>query len=180
MSAAVSPLRRAGFALGFVGLVTALVVIKLLPLSTAPTRWPAPDLLLALVVAWMLRRPDLLPLAVLAPVLFVADMLLMRPPGLWTAMVITVAEGLRQRAGGLRQITPPGEVALFAGLTTGLILAHWLALTLFLVDQPPLLQQLRVVPVTLAVYPLAILVCTAGLGVRRGGRPDRPGMGRLP
>ena len=44
-----------------------------------------PDLMLAFTFAWVLRRPDYVPVLLIAAIFLLEDMLLMRPPGLWTA-----------------------------------------------------------------------------------------------
>ena len=58
--------------------------------------WPAPDLMLALTLAWVVRRPDLLPAPLIAAYFFVEDILMMRPPGLWALIVLGATEFLRR------------------------------------------------------------------------------------
>ena len=43
----------------FAALAALVVLVKLLPLDQAAGGLPAPDLLLCLVLAWTVRRPDL-------------------------------------------------------------------------------------------------------------------------
>ena len=42
----------------FLASVWALLFVRLLPLSAGIMGWPGPDLALALILAWVLRRPD--------------------------------------------------------------------------------------------------------------------------
>ena len=77
--------RRLGAVLTFVALSSALAVVRLLPIDMQPMPLPGPDLMLCLVLAWTIRRPDLLPVWLVAVVMLAADLLLMRPPGLWAA-----------------------------------------------------------------------------------------------
>ena len=58
------------------------IALRMLPLGNAPG-WPMPDVLLALTLAWVLRRQAHLPAALIALVFLAEDLFLMRPPGLW-------------------------------------------------------------------------------------------------
>ncbi|OSP56302.1 hypothetical protein [Pseudoruegeria sp. SK021] len=160
----------------FVVLCTLFVFIRLLPLNTGPDPWPGPDLMLALTMAWAIRRPDLVPVWLVAPVFFVADMLLMHPPGLWTALVILTVEWLRKRQRRLRTLSFLAEFALVALLVTLLVCLHWLVLTMAFVSQPGLGVQLVQVPITLAAYPVVVLLGHYGFGVTK--RPAPEGFGR--
>lgn len=160
----------------FVALCTLFVFIRLLPLNTVPGGLPGPDLMLCLVIAWAIRRPDLVPVWLVAPVFFLGDMLLMHPPGLWTALVILMVEALRKRHRRLRAMSFVMEVVLMAVLTTGLIGLHWLALKVLFVNQPGLFSQLALVPMTVAAYPLVVLFGHYGLGIVK--RPVPEGFGK--
>lgn len=162
--------------LGFVALAVCLVLANLLPLRTGAERWPAPDLLLCLLVAWMIRRPDLLPMTLVAAVFLWADLMLMRPPGLWAALAVLAGEWLRRRQRGLRAAPLVAEPGLLAGLMVAMVLAHWVVLTVLFVDQPRLGQQLLQVPMTVLAYPVVAMVLHWGLGLRK--RPVIEGFGR--
>lgn len=162
--------------LGFVALSVLLVVVKLLPLGIGAEGWPAPDLLMCLLVAWMIRRPDLLPMPLVAAVFLWADLMLMRPPGLWAALAVLAGEWLRRRQRGLRAAPLMAEPGLLAGLMVAMVLAHWAVLAVLFVDQPRLGWQLLQVPVTVLAYPVVAGVLHAGFGLRR--RPVIEGFGR--
>lgn len=155
------------YALVFLLLCSLVVLVKLLPLDAQRDGLPAPDLVFALVFAWILRRPDLLPLGLIVLVVFAEDLLLMQPPGLWTAIVVLVTEALRRRHKRLRTLSLTGEIGLFVGVLTAAIGLNWLILALTFADQPGLGAQLLRMPVTVAVYPLVLLLCTGALGLRR-------------
>lgn len=72
----------------FLGLALVLLFLRLLPLGNAPGTLPGPDLLLCLIMAWVMRRPDYLPVGLIILVVLAEDLLLLRPPGLWTALVV--------------------------------------------------------------------------------------------
>ena len=52
-------------------IVAALVILffHLLPLDPAPSRWAGPDVLVAMVLAWAVRRPDYVPILLVALVI---------------------------------------------------------------------------------------------------------------
>lgn len=168
--------RRLSSALIFVGLAGVLFFFRLLPIDTMPEGLPGPDLLLCLVLAWTIRRPDLLPVWLIGLVMLAADLLLMRPPGLWALLVVLATEWLRRRERRLRSIGFGLELVLVAAVSSVLVAADWFILSAFLVVQLPLWTQLTEVPVTLAAYPLVALFCRQVLGLRR--RPVVEGFGR--
>jgi rod shape-determining protein MreD len=166
---------RAGHALLFAALAALVMLVKLLPLETGAEGLPAPDLLLCLVLAWVVRRPDLLPVLLVAALFFLADMMLMRPPGLWAGLVVLASEWLRRRQRPLRAMPFVVECALVGGVITAMIVAHWAVLSVLFVQQPTLGQQLLGMPVTLAAYPLVVGVLHYGLGICK--RPAIEGFG---
>lgn len=169
-----APLTRAVWGPGlYIALACALVLTRLVPLSTGASGWPGPDLLMCLTIAWVLRRPDLLPVGVVAGVALLADLLLQRPPGLWAGLVVLGTEYARGRSLPGQEPSFSGEIALFAVLFTAMIGAQWLVLAVFMVPQPALLAMLAQVPLTVLAYPLVVLLLSHGLGIRRvaeGGR----------
>ncbi len=88
----------------FALMVVALVFALLLPLNTQPRGWAAPDLLLCVTLAWVARRPEFVPVLLVAAVFLSTDLLFHRPPGLWTALVLILTQSLRARATGLRNV----------------------------------------------------------------------------
>lgn len=167
---------RLGAVLAFVLLSGLLAVLRLLPIDTLPAALPGPDLMLCLVLAWTIRRPDLLPVWLIGLVMLAADLMLMRPPGLWAALVVLATEWLRRRERRLRTIGFGVEMVLAGAIMTLIVAANWAVLALLMVPQVPLSRQLLLVPVTLAAYPVVALVCRRILGLRR--RPAVEGFGR--
>ncbi|MEV8466601.1 rod shape-determining protein MreD [Fluviibacterium sp. DFM31] len=160
----------------FVLLCAMVIMVKLLPLDLQPGPLPTPDLVICLVVAWVIRRPDGLPVWLIAAVVFVSDLLLMQPPGLWTAIAIGATEYLRRRHKRLQPLSVLAETGVFAALYTAMVGLNWLALTVTFADQPSLGAQLLRMPVTVAAYPFVVLLCAVGLGLRK--RPVPEGFGR--
>lgn len=164
--------RRLAWAGVYVGLCLVFVFFRLLPLNTVPGGLPGPDLILCLTLAWVIRRPDVLPMPLVAGVSVLADLLLMRPPGLWAALTVAATETLRQGAARQRQPNPLREAAVIAAMVSAMVVGHWLVLTLLFVDQPAIWTQVGQLPWTLAAYPVVAFCVQAVLGLRRAGAPD--------
>lgn len=136
------------------------------PIST-PSRWIAPDLLLLITLAWIARRPSFAPVAIIALVFFLSDMLFQRPPGLWTALVLILSEVLRKRNRSMRTlpftlewITVGSGIALITGL-------YHVILSVAVVPQAALGLTLVQLILTIAAYPIVVFVSYAAFGVSR-------------
>ena len=150
----------------FAGLSLAGTLAALLPFGPGEGGWPGPELSIALVAAWVLRRPDYVPAWLLLPVLLLEDALLMRPLGLWTLVVLLLSEHLRRRVDPAEAMSPGAEMALVAGCIAAAFAANHAALVLLLAPTPPLGGQVLHALATIAFYP-AVAVVSRGLGVRR-------------
>ncbi len=155
-------LHRAGFA----ALAAAATFLALLPFGAGPGGVPGPELIVCMVAAWVLRRPDYVPVWLLLGVLLLDDALLMRPLGLWTLIVLAMSEHLRRRADPTRATSFGAEVALVAGCIAAAFAANHLALIVLLAPTPPFGGQVLHAAVTIASYPAVALMCRA-IGVRR-------------
>src|SRR5690606_8936180 len=112
----------------------------LLPLSPGSITWPGPDLMLAVTLVWVLRRPEQLPVLLIAAVFFIEDMLMMRPPGLWTALVIVATEAARHREHRWRELPFMVEWLRVALLIALIVLANRFTMAVFFVQLPSLGQ----------------------------------------
>jgi rod shape-determining protein MreD len=64
------------YRISFVFLGLALIVLQLLPLQTIPQTWAGPDVMMCLVFAWSVRRPDYVPTLLIAAVILLEDFLI--------------------------------------------------------------------------------------------------------
>lgn len=161
----------------FLALVTLVIFAKLLPLNPGPGKFPGPDLLVLMACAWVVRRPDYLPVVLVVLVFLMADFLFMRPLGLWTALAIMGLEALRRRSVVLRDVGFLTEWLTVSVVITGMFLANALVLKVFLVDQPGLgLTLIRLIS-TLLVYPVVVVLAARAVGLRKiaPGEVDRLG-----
>ena len=151
----------------FLLIAMTIVFGRLLPLDAGPGNWPGPDLILILTYAWVLRRPDYVPVGLVAAVILLTDILFMRPLGLWTALVILGLEFLRAREPLWRDV--PFLIEWFmAGIAIlAVSVSYLLVLSLFAVDQPTLGQSLIHLILTILVYPLAVLFSSAVIGFKK-------------
>ncbi|WP_417525795.1 rod shape-determining protein MreD [Marinovum sp.] len=152
--------------LTFLGLALLTIFFRLLPLETGPVRWPAPDVLLALCLAWSLRRPDYVPVVFVGGAILLTDFFFQRPPGLMAAIVVMACEAMRKRGPGLRDAGFAAELILVALTILAVALAYRVALTVFMLPRPLLGMSLLQVLFTVAIYPVVALASEWLLGVR--------------
>lgn len=159
--------------------VLALIILfwNLLPLSTLPATWAGPDLLVALTFAWALRRPEFVPVVLIALVMFLADLLLQRPPGLMAFLVVLGAEQLKARAVGLRDASFAGEWAAASLVVIAVFMLNRVTLAILMVDQAPLGLTLTQMVATIVIYPVVVLFSHLVLGVRRLAPGDDDAIG---
>ncbi|MGR3490606.1 MAG: rod shape-determining protein MreD [Shimia sp.] len=165
--------RQSAWSIAALYILTALVLlfINLIPLQTAPVGWVGPDVLLVLTLALVVRRPDAMPLWVIVGVTFFADLVLGRPPGLWTVLVLIGTEGLRKRHDDLIESAYVFEV-LYVTLAMILVYVGYIAALSLLGPDPVngklLLQQLVL---SVLLYP----VLSGALYLLSGVRKSAPG-----
>lgn len=166
------------YRLAFLGLASAFLFLKLLPLGSLAGDWPGPDILLCLIFAWVVRRPDFLPVPLIAGVLLLEDLLLMRPPGLWTALVILATEFIRSRAALTRELGFITEWLLVAGMMVALLISYRLAFAFAFLPQPAfgfaLLQTLW----SILCYPLVVAASRLAFDLRKPATGEVDAYGR--
>ncbi|MDB2407275.1 rod shape-determining protein MreD [Jannaschia sp.] len=155
-----------GYRLAYVGLAAIILFFALLPFGPPEGGVPGPDLLVCLTFAWILRRPDYVPVWLLVPVLLLADALLMRPLGLWTLVTLLGSEYLRRRVDHTEVKTFWSEVAAVTGVLVGIFVVNHLAMLLLLAATAPLLDQSLHLLATVVFYPMTAIFSQL-IGVRR-------------
>ena len=160
-------LRRWLYRLGFLALAAFVAFLHLLPLRIGAGGWPGPDLLLAFAFAWVLRRPDYVPVALVAAVMLLSDFLFLRPPGLWAALAVLGLEFLRRREPTSRDMPFVVEWAMVAGVMLGMAAAYRLVLAVFMVQQASLGLTLIGQIATVAAYPAVVLVSVYALKITK-------------
>ncbi|MGB8621516.1 MAG: rod shape-determining protein MreD [Paracoccaceae bacterium] len=151
----------------FVALAAVLLFLHLLPLDATPSRFPGPDLLLCLAFAWVQRRPDYLPPLLLAGVFLMTDILLMRPPGLFTALVVLGAEFLRSRHQGSVELPFPAEWLFTSVAVAGVNLGYVLVLGITAAPHAAWSMAAVQTVMTIIFYPLVVLLVRLSFNLRR-------------
>lgn len=155
-----------------------LLFVRLLPLGNAPGSLPGPDLLLCLILAWVIRRPDFLPMPLILIVILGEDLILGRPPGLWTAIVIIATEILRGRVALTRELNFLVEWMLISGVMLAMMLAYRLALGIAFVPQSAFGFAAVQVLWSIGLYPLVVGLSRLILDLRKPATGEIDSFGR--
>jgi rod shape-determining protein MreD len=169
----VDPARTSVFSLALV-----LLFLRLLPLGSVAGGWPGPDILLCLIFAWAVRRPDYLPVLLIALVLLAEDLILMRPPGLWAALVVLGVEFIRNRVALTRELAFAAEWLLVAALMVGLLLAYRLVFAIVLLPQPAFGFAMVQTLWSILCYPLVVAASRFAFDLRKPAMGEVDAYGR--
>jgi rod shape-determining protein MreD len=161
-----------------VGLFAVVLLARLLPLGGGAGAVPGPDLMLCIACAWVLRRPDYVPAVLIALVFLAEDLLLMRPPGLWAALVLAATEFLRGRAALLRDLSFLAEWLMVSAVIVAIAVAYRLALAVTMLPQGPLAPAAVQVAATVLAYPLVVAATRFLFGLRKPATGEVDALGR--
>ena len=139
--------------------------------------WVGPDLLVAFAFAWSLRRPEYVPILMLAALFLLSDLLLQRPPGLWALLMLLACENLRGRSRSLRDSTFSAEWIAISLLLVGILLVNRIVLSVLLVAPPQLGLSLIELGMTILSYPVVVFVTRTVMGVRRAAPGELDSLG---
>ncbi len=151
----------------FVLLFLAILFWRLVPLAPGRIDWPGPDLALCLVLVWVLRRPEQVPVLTIALLFLIEDILLMRPLGLGAALAVIGTEAARKREQRWRELPFMIEWLRVGMLMALMMVANRMLLAVFFLPLPPLGQVILQFIATLAAYPLVAGLAGWALGLPR-------------
>jgi rod shape-determining protein MreD len=159
--------RRLGYRALYILVAVLILFVRILPLSTLPTRYPGPDLILCTTLVWLMRRPDHVPVVAIVAVFLMEDLISMRPPGLWSLIALVATEFLRSRQTSMRETSFALEWLIVGAIMAAMAVTNALVLALFMVPQSsPGYVALQVLT-TIAAYPAVAAIAQFGLGVHR-------------
>ena len=161
----------------FVGLSLAVIFFHLLPLSHLPPRVAGPDLITLMVFAWALRRPEYVPVWLVALVALLADLVLQRPPGLWAALTVIVAETLKNGERRQRETNFLLEWLSVSFSIFAMGLVYQLIKLLLIIEPIGWVLALSAGLTSILAYP-AVVALSRLLGVSRHGRGDGDRLGQ--
>jgi rod shape-determining protein MreD len=162
----------------YVLLALALLFVRMLPIGSPAGNWPGPDVLLCLTMAWVLRRPDYVPAMLIGVVILLEDLILMRPPGLWAALVVVGAEFLRTRAALTRELAFMVEWVLVAAVMVALLLGYRLVFAVAMMPQPAFGFSMVQIVGSILIYPLIVVASRLAFGVRKPATGEVDALGR--
>ncbi len=151
----------------FVLLAFVLIIFDLVPLDMRPSLWAAPDLLLAATLAWVARKPRHVPVVVIAGIMLMTDFLFMRPPGLWTALVVILTEMIRRQHRDFRNMPLLVEWGTVTFGIVAITLVNRVVLAVVMAPQAPFALALIEMVGTIAIYPLVLVAAHFAFGVSR-------------
>lgn len=153
------------FCIAYFALMFAIILWHILPIQFGPTGYPGPDILLCITMAWVLRRPQYLPALLIAAVFLITDLLFLRPPGLWTALVVLGVEFLRARAATSRDLPFLVEWAMVSAVLVAMHVANRVILSVLLVQQSGFGLVVLQLMATILAYPLIVLLSRLVFGI---------------
>lgn len=157
-------------------LLTGLIAIgvAILPMGLAANAVAFPDVLFALIIAWVIRAPSSAPVLVIVFLAVLGDALMMRPIGLWALMLLIGSEGVRLAGRTFYDIPFLLEWLYVSGLLIVLLVLQ--NLLLFVSFAAPhhfgdvVWHAIR----TIAVYPFIVAILHWGLRIRATKKDKRP------
>ncbi|WP_050528525.1 hypothetical protein [Pseudorhodobacter aquimaris] len=161
----------------FVLIAVSLLFFRLLPLGSVAGDWPGPDFMLCLMLAWVTQRPDHLPPALIALVVLAEDMILMRPPGLWAALVVLATEFLRARAALTRDLGFAAEWLLISLVMIAMLLAYRTVFAVAFITQPGFGFAFAQTVGSILMYPVVVWLLRVVIHLRKplAGEVDAKG-----
>ena len=159
-------------------LVSIVAFVMLLPLGSRAGGIPGPDVVLLIVFAWIIMRPDFVPLLLAAGIFLAADLLFMRPIGLWAALSVIGAEFIRSLRFQLLDATFLFEWLLVVTVVATMTLVNALVLAMLAIDQPNLGLILIRLIFTAITYPIVVILAGRAFGVRKLSSAELDRMGQ--
>jgi rod shape-determining protein MreD len=155
-----------------------MIFFHLLPLDTQPRQWAAPDLMVALAMAWAIRRPEYVPALAVALVMLLADLLFQRPPGLWAALMVMTIEWLKRHQRRHRDASFVMEWVTVVSALALATLANRLALLAVMYPPGSLYLVVMQLAMTALAYPPVVVLSRLLFGVRRTAPGEVDTLGR--
>lgn len=139
--------------LGFFSILAAM-----LPLGLSADSLIMPDLFFCMTFYWVVRSAKTAPITLIFGIVFFADVMLARPLGLWTLIVVLAMEFTRYQRFPIREQMFIVEWILFALLFGVSLLINALLLMLSFSSTPDLDLSVQFFGMTVLTYPLVMLV----------------------
>lgn len=155
--------------LGFVS-----IGLAILPMGLTADSTPFPDLMFCVIAAWVIRRPETAPLLAIAAIGLVGDVMMMRPLGLWTLLLVLGSEGLRISERAFRDIPFVLEWIYVSGFLIIMIILQNVILLVSFADVYDFGMLAWHVMRTIAIYPIVAAVLYWIFRIRAPKPNERP------
>lgn len=142
--------------LGYALICFVLILLHLVPLNQSPERFPPPDLLLALTTALIVRRALFAPYWMVGLVFLFADIVMSKPLGLWSLIVVAGMEIVRANRLSFREMFFLTEWAILSVVFAVMFFSQQVLLTMTFTPTLPVKGLLWQLLFTILVYPLAV------------------------
>ena len=137
-------------------IVMLMVLFQTMPIHTSIDQFAMPDIPLVITFAWVMRRPDVMdPILITIAFLF-ADMILQRPPGLWTVIALCGSMFLRSRTIYFKEAIFFYEWLMIAIVVIFCFTAHQFLLLLTFLPTHDLALLVKQALFTIMLYPIFI------------------------
>ena len=135
-------------------LISLLFILWLIvPQNPLPQALPTPEFLLCFTLAIILRRPEALPVILIAIIFLFCDVLFNRPIGLWTAIVIIISEFAKTQYWRYKDSNFVTTWFFISFLSSVGIFLYMIVLDVLLVPQSNFWQYLIWALITILIYP---------------------------
>lgn len=171
--------RRLMFRGLFFVLCASIIFINMLPLTIEPRRVPGPDLLFCITAIWIMRRPQWAPVGLIVLIHLIADLLFLRPVGLWPAISLLGYEYLRRKSTATTEIPPLIEFGMAMILFAALVTLNAVIHVIFGIPHPSFGATSLHVIVTALAYPVVMAFSVFVTRVRRARPSDFDGSGMM-
>ena len=158
--------------IAYIALMFTIIFFHLLPLNFIPRGLISPDWMLLFTFAWLLRMPRYVPIGLIAALFLLSDMIFLRPPGLWTALVVVACIRLRSLGGSLRAQTFVMEWFSVAVTAVLFSIGYMLVLGILLYDIGSMDLFFLQLAITVLCYPVAVFVSQSIFNVRKPSPRD--------
>ena len=157
------PLRVLRLRLTYLLITMLLVLFQTMPIHTPINQFVMPDIPLIITFAWVMRRPDVMdPILITVAFLF-ADIILQRPPGLWTLITLCASMFLRLRTIYFKEVIFFYEWLMIAIVVIICFTAHQFLLLLTFLPTHNLVLLVKQALLTIMLYPVFIFLSRSTL-----------------
>ena len=164
----------------FVLTAMAVTYLAILPLGAKSNAAAVPDLFYCVTIAWVMRRPESAPVFLVAAASFLIDIVLGRPMGLWSLILVLASEYFRGRETGKGMQMRLLEWLSVSLLFLVMLIVYKFALTIGFAFSPNYTALAWHFLITALAYPFVVAVLYWGLNIRAPLPADRSrNMGRV-